>query len=101
MEEVEKDKIQARRTKGSISANESKSAGPQDEAGLALLGDLAGSPGLDLQTNLLHFLPEQNFLVAGNLDPYTQDGISVPRGAVSHFQDSLGCGSILGQDAKR
>lgn len=31
---------------------------------MALLGHLAGSLGLDLQTNLLHFLPEQGFLVA-------------------------------------
>lgn len=60
------------------------------EAGLALLGDLAGSPWLDLQTNLFHFLPEWNFLVAGNLDLYTQDGKSVPRGSVSHFQNSPG-----------
>lgn len=43
-----------------------------------LLGDLAGSPGLDLQSNL-HFLPEQDFLVARNLAPFTKDRKRVPR----------------------
>lgn len=43
-----------------------------------MLGDLAGSPGLDLQADL-HFLPEQDFLVARNLAPFTKDGKSVPR----------------------
>lgn len=43
-----------------------------------LLGHLAGSPELDLQADL-HFLPEQDFLVARNLAPFAKGRQSVPR----------------------
>lgn len=63
-----------------------------------LPGDLAGSPGLDLQTNL-HFLPEQDFLVARNLAPFTEDRKRVPReqclasGLFQEVAGMLACGA--------
>lgn len=57
-----------------------------------LLRDLAGSPGLNLQTNLLRFLPAWDFLVARNLEPFTKAGKRVPEGGVSYFQDFPGGG---------
>ena len=59
-----------------------------------LLRELAGSPGLHLQTNLLCFLPVWDFLVARNLERFTKAGKRVLEGAVSHFQ---GKGSLKEQ----
>lgn len=87
----EEEKGAGKEDKRKCSVHESRSTGHPCEAGLALPGGLAGSPGLDLQTNLLYFLPEQDFQVARNLDSFTKNGKSVPRGSVSHFQDSPEC----------
>lgn len=87
----EEEKGAGKEDKRKCSVHESRSTGHPCEAGLALPGGLAGSSGLDLQTNLLYFLPEQDFQVARNLDSFTKNGKSVPRGSVSHFQDSPEC----------
>lgn len=38
-----------------------------------LFGDLAGSPGLDLQTDPALFPDEGDFLVTVSLDPFSKD----------------------------
>lgn len=78
LEGVEKAKAPARAAKGNRAASATESVRPLVRLAWPLLGDLAGSPGLDLQTNL-HFLPEQDFLVARNLAPFTKGRKRVPR----------------------
>lgn len=68
----------ARAAKGNRAASGTESVRPLVRLAWPLLGDLAGSPGLALQTNL-HFLPEQDFLVARNLAPFTKGRKRVPR----------------------
>lgn len=96
LEEVEKGKTQARRAKGNVAAINPNLYGLHVRLAWPLLRDLAGIPGLHLQTNLLRFLPAWDFLVARNLELFTKARKRVPEGAVSHFQDFPGCSRDVG-----
>lgn len=96
LEELEKGKTRARRAKRNVAAANPNLCGLLGRLTWPLLRDLAGSPGLHLQTNLLCFLPAWGFLVARNLEPFTKAGKRVPEGSVSHFQDFPGCSGDAG-----
>lgn len=87
-------------SEGNGAASETESLRPLVRLAWPLPGDLAGSPGLDLQTNL-HFLPEQDFLVARNLAPFTKDRKRVPREQCPTSRQFQGAAGMLGCGAKR